>query len=141
MLSEEHLQLQQLIAKGEHEHRFRFTSPDSRVGLAPKDYPPAGQKFFKDYKAKYGGGDPGQYAIFGFESMGLVLDAIKRAGDQGNDRAAVLEQIMSTKDRQSPIGTYSITDTGDTTLTNYGVYGIKDGSLDYIEAVEAPSSG
>ena len=111
------------------------------VGLAPKDYPPAGQKFFEDYKAKYGGGDPGQYAIFGFESMGLVLDAIKRAGDQGNDRAAVLEQIMSTKDRQSPIGTYSITDTGDTTLTNYGVYGIKDGSLDYIEAVEAPSSG
>jgi branched-chain amino acid transport system substrate-binding protein len=110
------------------------------VGLAPKDYPPAGQKFFKDYKAKYGAGDPGQYAIFGFESMGLVLDAIKRAGDQGNDRAAVLEQIMSTKDRQSPIGTYSITDTGDTTLTNYGVYGIKDGSLDYIEAVEAPST-
>jgi branched-chain amino acid transport system substrate-binding protein len=67
------------------------------VGLAPKDYPPEGQKFFDDYQAKYGKGDPGQYAIFGYEAMALVLDAIERAGDQGNDRAAVLEQIMTTR--------------------------------------------
>jgi len=110
------------------------------VGLAPKDYPPAGQKFFDDYKAAYGAGDPGQYAIFGFEAMSLILDAIERAGDQGTDRAAVLEQIMTTKDRESVIGTYSIDENGDTSLTNYGVYGIADGSLEYIEAVEAPSS-
>ena len=108
------------------------------VGLAPQDYPPAGQKFFEDFKAAYGPGDPGQYAIFGYEAMSLVLDAIKRAGGDGTDRAAVLEQIMSTKDRESVIGKYSITDTGDTTLTNYGVYGIEDGSLKYIQAVEAP---
>jgi branched-chain amino acid transport system substrate-binding protein len=108
------------------------------VGLAPEDYPPAGQKFFEDYEAAYGAGDPGQYAIFGYEAMALVLDAIERAGDQGTDRAAVLEQIMSTEDRESAIGTYSITETGDTSLTNYGVYGIKDGSLSYIQAVEAP---
>jgi branched-chain amino acid transport system substrate-binding protein len=110
------------------------------VGLAPKDYPPAGQKFFEDYEAAYGAGDPGQYAIFGFEAMSLILDAIERAGDQGTDRAAVLEQIMTTKDRESVIGTYSIDENGDTSLTNYGVYGIADGSLEYIEAVEAPSS-
>lgn len=109
------------------------------VGLAPQDYPPAGQKFFKDYEAAYGAGDPGQYAIFGYEAMSLVLDAIKRAGDEGTDRAAVLDQIMNTKDRKSVIGTYSITKTGDTTLTNYGVYGIANGSLKYVEAVEAPS--
>jgi branched-chain amino acid transport system substrate-binding protein len=108
------------------------------VGLAPEDYPPAGQKFFEDYEAAYGAGDPGQYAIFGYEAMALVLDAIERAGDEGTDRAAVLEQIMTTKDRESVIGTYSITETGDTTLTNYGVYGIEDGSLKYIQAVEAP---
>ena len=109
------------------------------VGLAPQDYPPAGQQFFKDYAAEFGKGDPGQYAIFGFESMSLMLDAIKRAGDQGNDRKAVNEQIFSTKDRNSVIGTYSIDENGDTTLTNYGVYGIENGSLKYIEAVEAPS--
>jgi branched-chain amino acid transport system substrate-binding protein len=109
------------------------------VGLAPQDYPPAGQKFFKDFAAAYGKGDPGQYAIFGFESMSLVLDAIKRAGDQGNDRKAVNEQIFATKDRNSVIGSYSIDENGDTTLTNYGVYGVENGSLKYIEAVEAPS--
>jgi branched-chain amino acid transport system substrate-binding protein len=110
------------------------------VGLAPQDYPPEGQKFFKDFKATYGPGDPGQYAIFGYEAMSLVLDAIKRAGPNGTDRAAVLDQIMHTKDRKSVIGTYSITDTGDTTLKNYGVYAIENGSLKYVEAVEAPST-
>jgi branched-chain amino acid transport system substrate-binding protein len=109
------------------------------VGLAPKDYPPAGERFFRDYAAAYGPGDPGQYAIFGFEAMSLVLDAIKRAGDQGNDRAAVLQQVMGTKDRRGVIGTYSITKTGDTTLTNYGVYGIANGSLKYVESLKAPS--
>jgi branched-chain amino acid transport system substrate-binding protein len=108
------------------------------VGLAPEDYPPAGQKFFEDYEAEYGSGDPGQYAIFGYEAMSLALDAIERAGDGGTDRAAVLEQIMGTKDRESVIGTYDITETGDITLTNYGVYGIEDGRLKYIQAVEAP---
>ena len=109
------------------------------VGLAPEDYPPAGQKFFKDYAAEYGKGDPGQYAIFGYEAMALVLDAIKRAGDNGDDRTAVKDAIFSTKDRESVIGTYSIDENGDTSLTNYGVFGIKNGSLEYIGSLEAPS--
>ncbi len=110
------------------------------VGLAPEDYPPAGQKFFDDYEAEFGEGDPGQYAIFGYEAMSLALDAIERAGEEGNDREAVTEQIFATKDRESVIGTYSIDENGDTSLTNYGVFGIKNGSLEYLEALEAPSS-
>ena len=109
------------------------------VGLAPKDYPPAGQKFFEDYKAKYGGGDPGQYAIFGFESMGLVLDAIKRAGDQGNDRAAVVQRVFATQNRESVLGTYGIDDNGDITLTTYGIYKIENGALTFDRSIEPPT--
>jgi branched-chain amino acid transport system substrate-binding protein len=109
------------------------------VGLAPKDYPPAGQEFFKAYEQKFNDKEPGQYAIYGYEAMSLVIDAIKRAGDQGADRKAVLDQIFATKDRDSVVGKYSIDDNGDTTQRNYGVYEIVDGTLKYTEPLEAPS--
>ena len=99
------------------------------VGLAPKDYPPAGQEFFSDYEKKFGDKEPGQYAIYGYEAMSLVLDAIKRAGDDGDDREAVVEQIFATRDRDSVIGKYSINEEGDTSQRNYGVYEISDGTL------------
>jgi branched-chain amino acid transport system substrate-binding protein len=108
------------------------------VGLAPEDYPPEGQEFFRAYEQRFGDKQPGQYAIYGYEAMALVLDAIKRAGDQGDDRAAVIEQIFGTRDRDSVVGKYSIDENGDTSQRNYGVYKIVDGTLEYEEPLEAP---
>ena len=108
------------------------------VGLAPEDYPPEGQEFYTDYEKEYGDKQPGQYAIYGYEAMSLVLDAIKRAGDDGDEREAVVEQLFATKDRESVIGTYSITPDGDTTQRNYGVNAIKKGTLSYEGPIEAP---
>src|SRR5204862_8293724 len=99
--------------------------------LAPDQYPPSGQKFFKDFKAKYNVANPDPYAIYGYESMSVILDAIKRAGDNGNDRNKVLEELFNTKDRQSVLGTYSIDSTGDSTITDYGAYTIKNGQLTF----------
>ena len=61
-------------------------------GVAPEEYPPAGQEFLKAYKAKFNEENPDRYAVYGYESMSLLLDAIKRAGANGNDRAAVVER-------------------------------------------------
>jgi branched-chain amino acid transport system substrate-binding protein len=66
----------------------------------PRDrYPPAGQKFFADFKSAYGEKDPATFAIYGYESMALLLDAIERAGAKGNDRDAVLKELFATKGR------------------------------------------
>jgi branched-chain amino acid transport system substrate-binding protein len=108
------------------------------VGLAPEDYPPQGREFFKDYEARFGDKQPGQYAIYGYEAMSLILDAIERAGESGNDRKAVVEQIFATRDRDSVVGKYSINEEGDTSQRNYGVYQIADGTLKYEERLEAP---
>ena len=67
--------------------RTRITIP----GVAPEEYPPAGKQFLKDYTAKYGEKNPDRYAVYGYESMSVLLDAIKRAGGDGGDRAAVVE--------------------------------------------------
>jgi len=106
--------------------------------LPPDEYGPEGQKFFKDYEAEYGDSSPDPYAIYGFESMSLTLDAIKRAAADGKvDKAAVIDQLFATKDRSSVLGTYSIDENGDTTLTDYGSYRIDKGQLVFDETVKA----
>jgi branched-chain amino acid transport system substrate-binding protein len=105
-------------------------------GVAPEEYPPAGKQFLKDYAAKYDEKNPDRYAVYGYESMSLILDAIERAGDQGNDRAAVVEQIFATKEREGVFGTYGIDPNGDITLTPYGVYRIEDGALVFDRTVK-----
>ncbi len=112
--------------------RVRITIP----GVAPEEYPPAGQKFLKDFTAKYGEKNPDRYAVYGYESMSLLLDSIKRAGEDGGDRAAVVEQLMSTKDREGVFGKYSIDENGDITLTPYGVYTIKNDEMVFDRTIE-----
>jgi len=103
--------------------------------LSPDEYPPEGQKFFDDFKAKYGVKNPDPYAIYGYEAMRLALDAIERSGT--GSKEDVLKAIFDTKDRQSVLGTYSIDENGDTSLTDYGVYSIKNGELQFDETIKA----
>ncbi len=113
---------------------------DSRVKvtvatLSPDQYPPAGQEFFKAFTQKYGVANPDPYAIYGYEAMSLALDAIKRSGT--GKKEDIVKALFATKDRQSVLGTYSIDKNGDTTLTDYGVYAIKDGELAFDQTIKA----
>jgi branched-chain amino acid transport system substrate-binding protein len=115
---------------------------DSRIKvtvatLSPDQYPPAGKEFFKAYTAKYGVNNPDPYAIYGYEAMQLGLDAITRS--KTGDKADIIKALFSTKDRQSVLGTYSIDENGDTTLTDYGVYGVKNGELAFDQTIKAQS--
>jgi hypothetical protein len=47
--------------------------------------------------------------------MAVVLDALERATDPA-DREAVVEAFFETSSRDSILGPYSITETGETTL-------------------------
>jgi branched-chain amino acid transport system substrate-binding protein len=105
--------------------------------LSPDEYPPEGQKFFDDFEAKYGEANPDPYAIYGYEAMKLVLDTCKQLGPECTDREAMIDALYNTKGRQSVLGTYDIDENGDTTLTDYGVYTIKDGELIFGETVKA----
>src|SRR5215208_3877120 len=96
------------------------------------------EKFFADYKAEYGTAQPDPYAIYGYDTMSLALDTLKAVGDKANDREAVRAQLLeNTKDRESALGVYSIDDNGDTTLTDYGLYTIKDGVPSFEKVIKA----
>ena len=105
-------------------------------GVAPEEYPPAGKEFLKAYAAKYGEKSPDRYAVYGYESMSLLLDAIKRAGENGDDRGSVAKQLLATKDREGVFGKYSIDRNGDITLTPYGIYRIENGALVFDHSVK-----
>jgi branched-chain amino acid transport system substrate-binding protein len=111
--------------------------------IDPKDYPPEGQKFFADFKAKYGTATPEPYAIYGYEAMSLLLDSMKRAGSQCNDRQAVIDQVFKTKNKKSVLGTYSIDKDGDVTTKQFGRFLVAGGMLKYDKTVqvEKDSSG
>ena len=70
--------------------------------------------------------------------MRLVLDAFAAAGPRGNQRDAVLKQLMATHDRHSVLGTYSIDRNGDTSLTDYGLYRIRAGHLAFARVIREP---
>lgn len=99
------------------------------------------EKFFTDFEKTYNDSTPDPYAIYGYETMALALDTLKAAGDKANDRKAVAEQLVgNTKDRESALGVYSIDENGDTTLTDYGLYLIKDGVPSFEKVIKAQAA-
>jgi branched-chain amino acid transport system substrate-binding protein len=105
--------------------------------LSPDQYPPEGQRFFDEYKAKYEVPSVDPYAIYGYEAMKLVLDTCAELGPDCANRDSMIEALFNVKGRESVLGTYDIDENGDTTITDYGVYRVEQGELVFDETVEA----
>jgi branched-chain amino acid transport system substrate-binding protein len=108
------------------------------AAVAPDELPEAGKKFYADYQKEYGEAeneiDP--YAIFGYEAAGAVLEAMESAEDCA-DRQAVIDGFFGIENRESALGTYSIDENGDTTLSDYGGYRVEGGKLVFDRAIKA----
>jgi ABC-type branched-subunit amino acid transport system substrate-binding protein len=93
-------------------HNVYVSSP----GFLSRDLNASGQKFVTDFRSAYGHA-PAPSAIFGYEAMAAVLDVLRQAGTQANNRSTVVKDFFGIRNRSSVLGTYSITQaTGDTSL-------------------------
>jgi branched-chain amino acid transport system substrate-binding protein len=102
----------------------------SSIAGTPIDKLPAkGQDFLKRYQAKFGA--PTAYTIYGYEAMAVALNAIKVAAKK--DRKAILDVVANTKNFDGVLGRWSFDANGDTTLTDFAIYQIKDKRLTYLE--------
>jgi branched-chain amino acid transport system substrate-binding protein len=108
----------------------------TRPTLPPSMYPKAGQSFIRTYRKAYGSA-PDPYAIYGYEAMQDALQAIRNAGDRADHDQAVIDGFFQIKNRDSALGTYSIDERGDTTLSDYGGYGVRAGRLVFRERLKA----
>ncbi len=88
--------------------------------LATNDYPPTAARILSAYRRHFGS-ESGPNALYGYEAMSVVLDAIRRAASHGNDRQAVINSFFAVRNRNSVLGRYSIDAGGETTLPRYGV--------------------
>lgn len=111
----------------------------SVVATAPwldlDDYPAAARRAARRYERRHGEPMPAP-ALYGYESMALVLDAIRRAGESGNDRGRVIDEVMETRNRSSVLGSYSVDANGDSTIRVYGAYRVRDGELSFLRVLD-----
>jgi branched-chain amino acid transport system substrate-binding protein len=71
------------------------------------------------------------YALYGYEAVAVLLDAVERAAGEGDgiSRAAVSEAVYSLGPRDGAIGRYEIDGDGDVGVRSFGLYEIADGDL------------
>jgi branched-chain amino acid transport system substrate-binding protein len=72
-------------------------------------------------------------ALYGYEAMRLVLDAI-RAG--GADRARVSRAALRIRERQSPLGPYRVRATGEVEDARFALYALRDGGFEFERMLE-----
>ena len=105
--------------------------------LPARLYPPSARRVLADYTSVFHE-RAGVWALYGYETMAGVLDAIRRAGSRGNNRGDVISSYFATRDRDSVLGRYSVTPEGETTLRRFGVYRVRDGAPVFDRAVDVP---
>jgi len=92
----------------------------------PEELPAAGQRFVRDFRRRYNH-EPGRYAAYGYEAMAVILDSIRRAGDEGDQRDAVVDAFFDTPNPHSILGRYSVDEVGNTTLDRLAGYRVESG--------------
>ena len=95
--------------------------------MAPAGSTDAIAKFYTDYKAAYGTGPENAFAALGYDTVGLIADAIKRAGSE--NPAKIRDALAATNGYPGITG--SITYPGDNRVPQKTVtmIGVKDGHL------------
>ncbi len=89
----------------------------SAPGLPTRGQSSAAQAFASAFQSTYGHA-PQPQAIYGYETMAALLAVLKSLGADDNSRAQVVAGFRGLKNRQSALGTYSLTN-GDTNLASF----------------------
>jgi branched-chain amino acid transport system substrate-binding protein len=80
------------------------------------------------------GHTPDAYAMYAYEAAVVTIQAIDRAA--AKDRAAIMAALMGTADFHSLLGgTWSFTETGDTSSQTMGLNQVQDGEIVYLQLI------
>jgi branched-chain amino acid transport system substrate-binding protein len=113
----------------------RLTVLTTAPWLSLKSYPPAARRVAERYERRYGEPMP-TIALYGYEAMAVVLDAIRRARGDGNDRAKLIDELLDTRNRPSVLGTYSFDRNGDVGTKVYGAWRVRDGRVSFARVLD-----
>jgi len=91
--------------------------------IGPDQLTGAGKTWFDKYKADHGGTQPASYTAYGNAAATVVLEALKKANT--NDRALVLQNVMTTKDLDTVVGKLTLNADGDPTTASPTAYHVE----------------
>ena len=103
-------------------------------GVPGKELKGAGQKWYESYKQKYNA-EPEAYAAYGYESAKVIIDAINKVCK--NDRDAIRQTVLNTKNYNGVLGTWSFDPNGDTTLATLSGNVVKNGKWEFVSVLKA----
>jgi branched-chain amino acid transport system substrate-binding protein len=107
--------------------RLLLTSP----AFPFAELPTQARRFAAAFRRAYGR-EPVPEAVFSYEAMRAFLDAVKAAGAKGNDRSAIIAAYFGLHERDTALGRWSVTPSGDSTLRRYAVWQVRDGRLAFV---------
>lgn len=117
---------------------IQIAGADALVGtyysthFSPESTEPLSQKFVAAYKAKYNGKVPDAMAALGYDSVLVLVEAIKRAG--GTESQALRDAIAATKDFPGTTGNTTLDEKRDASKPAV-VITVKDGKFEYLETI------
>ncbi|SMF45671.1 amino acid/amide ABC transporter substrate-binding protein, HAAT family [Tistlia consotensis] len=91
------------------------------------DSTPAIQKFYKDYKAAYGMEPENAFAALGYDTVGLIADAIKRAG--AADPKKIRDALAATQGYKGITGSISYPEGTRVPAKTVAMIGVKNDKL------------
>ncbi len=93
---------------------------------------PTAKEFVSAFEARYG--HLGAYSSYAYESTQLALECLRRAGKRS--RGAVLAAMKGIKEYPGILGTHTFDSKGDTTIRTIGIYTVRTGKFEFVEAAE-----
>ncbi|MDX2100705.1 MAG: branched-chain amino acid ABC transporter substrate-binding protein [Leptolyngbyaceae cyanobacterium bins.59] len=93
-----------------------------------------GKTWYENYKKKYNA-EPEAYAAYGYEAAQVVVQAINKVCK--NDRAAIRDAVMATKDFEGVLGKWSFDANGDTTLSTMSGNVVKSSKYEFSQLLKA----
>ncbi len=99
---------------------------------SPEDPSPRVQKFVADYRRRYGDVTPDSNASLGYDSVLVMVDAIRRAGT--TEHAALRDAIAATRDFEAVTGRITI-DKDRNASKNATIIQVRGGRFQFVESV------
>ncbi len=109
------------------------------ITVPPRVQPPAARAFAAEFRRVHGH-DPDPYAVYGYEAMKAVLQAIRKGKRHGNDRRRVIKALLGLRRRGTVLGDYSIDRRGDPSLRSFGAYRVRRRALAF-DRLLTPAGG
>jgi DNA-binding SARP family transcriptional activator/ABC-type branched-subunit amino acid transport system substrate-binding protein/streptogramin lyase len=108
----------------------------STAGLPSEELPPAGRRFVSAFDQTVGG-TPSTFAVYAAQATDVLLDAIGRSN---GTRASVTAALFTTRITNGIIGSFAITQSGDTTANVVTIYRISGDQPTTFAVIKVPEN-